>query len=401
MKTMSQNVGNRIENCRQIMVDHDIDLMIATTPENISYLTGYTSISHQILRGTQVYAVANRNGEVALVAGRADLPSAIEGGFSPSQFFCYGNFQFEFRNSSSDFRVLQERFDNPASTPLEALQRACESVGRSAKKIAVDEDGVNVDRWFQINELFPAAEVVRGTGLLKQSRSIKTEWEVECLQRAAEIARDGILEVCQQFQVGMTEIDLAKIYELYVVSQGAAPFFTVISSGDRSAYADTPVTDRAIQDGDIIRFDVGCIYKGYRSDIARTAVVGTPSEKVSQYYAAIYKGLMDAVAAVRPGVAAETIFDIAVRSVQEAGIPHYKRHHVGHAIGLEVYESPTVASGATQKLEVGMTFCLETPYYELGWGGVQVEDTLVVTEDGCRLFIESPKEPYVVGGDKA
>jgi Xaa-Pro dipeptidase len=394
---MDTNIIRRDSYLKAIMLERNIDLIIATTPENIRYLTGYSSISHQILRGTQVYAAMARDGRVVFVAGRADLPSAVEAGLRPSQFYAYGNFQFRFLENATHLSELEDCIARSDATWLDALKRACTSFEIPLNTIAVDEDGINLDRWDDIETAVRPAKVIRGARILKDARGIKLSAEVNCLQRAAQIAEEGVREVCGSYREGMTEIELAKIYESYVVSQGAQPFFTVISSGERSAYADTPVTDRIIRSGDIIRFDIGCIYKGYRSDIARTAVVGTPSEKVNKYYDAIYKGLMAAVAAVRPGVTAESIFDIAVQTVREAGMPHYQRHHAGHAIGLEVYENPIVAPNSTQLLEEGMVLCLETPYYELGWGGVQVEDTLLVTKDGCKLFTESPVKPFVLG----
>jgi Xaa-Pro aminopeptidase len=198
----------------------------------------------------------------------------------------------------------------------------------------------------------------------------------------------------------MSEIDLAAIYERYVVSHGAAPFFTVITCNERAAYADTPVTSHKIVTGDLVRFDVGCIYQGYRADIARTAVAGIPSEKVRRYYQAILLGLKAALAIVKPGVSCAAIFETAVNSVRGAGMPWYKRHHCGHSIGLEVSEPPGLAPSVTDPLEEGMVLCLETPYYEIGWGGVQVEDTLLVTKDGYQLFTQSPEEPLQLGGQR-
>jgi Xaa-Pro dipeptidase len=102
-------------------------------------------------------------------------------------------------------------------------------------------------------------------------------------------------------------------------------------------------------------------------------------------------------AAARPGATGEEVFRAGVEAVRRAGVPHYQRHHCGHAIGLEPYEPPLIAPGQTIPLEPGMTFCLETPYYELGWGGVQVEDAVVVTEKGCRVLNRSARDLWRAG----
>ncbi|HEX7123417.1 MAG TPA: M24 family metallopeptidase, partial [Gemmatimonadaceae bacterium] len=137
-------------------------------------------------------------------------------------------------------------------------------------------------------------------------------------------------------------------------------------------------------------------YQGYRSDIARTAVLGRPSAKLAAYYQAMLEGEEAMLAAIRPGIPAEDLFRIAVATVQEAGVPHYRRQHVGHAIGLEVYDALSLAPGVQTPLEAGMTLAVETPYYELGWGGVQVEDLVCVTDDGVRLLNRSSRDLIVL-----
>jgi Xaa-Pro aminopeptidase len=146
-----------------------------------------------------------------------------------------------------------------------------------------------------------------------------------------------------------------------------------------------------------VRFDLGCVYRGYRSDISRTAVLGTPSDKQARYYAAALAGERAAIHRMTPGVRAGEIFDTAVRVTREHGIPHYQRHHVGHGIGLEPYDTPTVNEGNETVLEPGMVFCIETPYYEHGWGGVQVEDAVEVTAGGARILTPSRADLIVVG----
>ncbi|MDD4569214.1 MAG: M24 family metallopeptidase, partial [Tepidanaerobacteraceae bacterium] len=126
-------------------------------------------------------------------------------------------------------------------------------------------------------------------------------------------------------------------------------------------------------------------------------VVGKSSSKLEEYYSAILKGEEEAIAQIKPGVISEDIFDIAVEVTRKAGIPHYERHHCGHGIGLEVYDPPTIAPGVKAVLESGMVLCIETPYYELGWAGIQIEDTIVVTDKGYRSLSKSSRELIRVG----
>jgi Xaa-Pro dipeptidase len=142
----------------------------------------------------------------------------------------------------------------------------------------------------------------------------------------------------------------------------------------------------------MVRFDLGCVYEGYRSDIARTAVLGTASDKLARYYGAALAGERAAIAAMKPGVPVSEIFELATKVTREQGIPHYQRNHVGHGIGLEPYDPPTISGATATPLEPGMVFCVETPYHEHPWGGIQVEDAVEIIPGGARMLTRSSRE---------
>ena len=246
-------------------------------------------------------------------------------------------------------------------------------------------------------ERLAAARLVPAYQLFRRARMVKSPAEVARLERAARIAEAGIAAVLAMLAPGVTERDAVRAYESEVVRQGASPYFSVITLGERAALADVYPGDRALRPGDLVRFDLGCVWEGYRSDISRTAVLGAPSDKQARYYAAALAGERAAIEAMKPGVPASRLFDVAVRATRAAGIPHYQRHHVGHGIGLEPYDPPTLAPGSDTVLEPGMVFCVETPYYEHGWGGVQVEDAVEVTAAGARMLTRSSRELALVG----
>ena len=148
-------------------------------------------------------------------------------------------------------------------------------------------------------------------------------------------------------------------------------------------------SDRKLEDGDIIRFDVGGRYKHYRADIARNAVLGEPNKKVRTYYEALWKGVQRGTEMLKPGVRAADVFDAVVETVRREGIPHYARTHVDHGIGLDGYDLPQLTPDSKDVLEEGMVLCVETPYYELGFGGLQVENMVAVGPDGPQSLMKT------------
>jgi Xaa-Pro aminopeptidase len=153
-----------------------------------------------------------------------------------------------------------------------------------------------------------------------------------------------------------------------------------------------------VQDGSIIRYDVGVHYKGYASDIARCFAFRTVSDRARRIQDALVAGLERALELIRPGAIAADIFDSAVAATRRAGLPDYDRSHVGHGIGTAGagYEAPDLKPGDQTPLEAGTVVCVETPYSEVGYGGLQVEDMLVVTETGYDLLSHTPRGIQVV-----
>jgi Xaa-Pro aminopeptidase len=146
-------------------------------------------------------------------------------------------------------------------------------------------------------------------------------------------------------------------------------------------------SERALKPGDAIRFDVGCRYKHYRSDISRIAVLGEPSEKLRHYHNALFMGVQRAYELLKPGLKIAELFDQVVGTVRKEGIPHYNRSHVGHGIGIEGYDPPNIAASNTGVFEENMVVCIETPYYELGFAGLQVEDMILITGGGAESLM--------------
>ncbi|MBI1735911.1 MAG: aminopeptidase P family protein [Candidatus Rokubacteria bacterium] len=380
-----------------VMDAEGLDALVATTPENLFYATGFRSISHAIFRGAELYGVVTRQW-TGLVVPFIDTTGVAADEIGVDAVACYGKFFFEYADPPGEVgRKVREWTAAPAASPADALAAVLADLGVTKGRVGLDEANLFPPVWRRAEERLAAMTLVPAYQLFRRARMVKSPHEVRALERAANIAEAGIGAVLGRLKPGVTEVDAVRVYEEEVVRHGASPYFTVIMTGERTALADVYASPRAIRDGDLVRFDLGCVWQGYRSDISRTAVVGRPSDKQARYYAAALAGERAAIERMKPGVRVGDIFDTAVRVTREAGIPHYQRHHVGHGIGLEPYDPPTINAGNETPLEPGMVFCVETPYYEHGWGGVQVEDAVEITASSARILTPSRAELLVVG----
>jgi Xaa-Pro aminopeptidase len=249
----------------------------------------------------------------------------------------------------------------------------------------------------QLTSLLPDVVFIRAFGLMENVRAIKTPDEIQRLRRAASISERSVDAALAAAKIGMTEIEMARVFHSTTTMLDGVPVTGCIGFGDRSAMSNVQPSEQALKAGDAIRFDVGCRYKYYRSDISRIAVMGEPSAKLRRYHDALYKGVQRAYDILKPGLKVADLFREVVDTVRNEGIPHYNRSHVGHGIGIEGYDPPNIANSSKDVFEENMVICVETPYYELGFAGLQVEDMILINADGAESLMASDGRLRVVG----
>jgi Xaa-Pro dipeptidase len=293
---------------------------------------------------------------------------------------------------AQDSRIVELMARDEIPDAVGALVQAIKSRGLQKARIGVDEIGILPQYWDKLVEALPEATIVRAADIFRYARAIKTPEEISRLRRSAQIADLSIQAALEVARVGATEMDLARAFHSKTIAEDGMPVLGCIGVGARSAMTNVQPTERVLAQGDVIRFDVGGRYKHYRADIARNAVLGEPGRKLKQYHRAICVGLDRAIELIKPGVRVSDVFEACVETVRREGLPHYQRSHVGHGIGLDGYDAPNIAPSNSELFEEGMVICVETPYYEVGFAGLQVEDTMVVTKDGVDSFMISSTE---------
>jgi Xaa-Pro aminopeptidase len=379
-----------------------LDALVATAPENVTYSSGFWAMSQWIRRGPQAYVLVpgEKVGEPVVIASTGLIDLAADGEVWVKDIRRYGGFAID-RTADAELNAQDTRIEELVAQQddgdaVSALVRAIKGRGLEQARIGVDEIGILPQAWDKLVAALPEATFVRAADIFRYARAIKTPEEIARLRRSAQIADQSITAALAVARPGATEMDLARAFHTKTITEGGMPVLGCIGVGLRSAMTNVQPSEQVLRNGDIIRFDVGGRYQHYRADIARNGVLGEPSKKLAKYHRAIRVGLERAIEMIRPGVRASDVFEAAVNTVRREGIPHYRRSHVGHGIGLDGYDAPDIAPSNNATFEEGMVICVETPYYEIGFGGLQVEDTLVVSRDGVESFMLSGAELKVI-----
>ena len=362
--------------------------VVATTPANIAYVTGFRSMTQEVY-GTGQLAVFAPGG-TALVVPAVDLAAIVADGIEVTHVACFGGFLSSYadRLGPAEQRI-RELAEARLPSPADALARALEAVGVRSGTIGIDEGHITPQAWERFAARLGGMTLAAAAGDFGAARRVKGPYEIECLQRALGIVEEAANAVIQMLKPGTTEREAATIYGTEVVKRGAAPYGGIVAMGERAAIPGPYPSDRALRRGDLVRLDLGCVFKGYHAEVARTAVMGEPDARQTRAFGAIEAGLEAALAAIKPGATAGRILDVAAEATRAAGLPEFRRYHVGHGIGLEPYERPKLMAGNPVALEMGEVLRVETPYYEHGWSGLSVKETVLVSQHGGQVLNRS------------
>lgn len=364
----------RLAKLRRALDAGGFDAIIVSAAENVLYATGYESIPSFLNPRTEAAAIVTSD-RLLLVVAAADFAPSVAEGMAVDDVYPYGRFYYSGDAPSAHASVRHE-------TPAAALAQALHGLKPG-------------NTLLEASRLSPAsiATISAWTGaagdassFMLDVRATKLHAEIEMMRRAAHLAEQGIEAGLRAAAPGVTDREVGAAVASAMASGGALPRNVTVAGGPRSALADVLNAERPLQRGDLLRFDVGCSYYGYQSDMARTAVVGEPTSRQRDRYAALLAGQEAGMRRAVAGATGAEVFAAAVAEVERCGLSPFRRHHVGHAIGLAGYESPVIAPDSVEKLREGAVLCIETPYYEPGWGGMMVEDTGVVSRDGFELL---------------
>lgn len=259
--------------------------------------------------------------------------------------------------------------------------------------LGFEEDVVTQGFYTKITESLPTVRMVPASHVLKKVRMIKRPYELDCMRRAARAADDAFLVALKLIKPGVREYEIAAEieYQLKKMGMDGCSFPSIVAAGAHSSLPHAVPSDYKMQNGDFITIDMGAKYRGYASDMTRTFVLGEPDAKQKEVYDIVLQAQKKGVEAVKPGIKCSELDQIVRDYITEKGYGENFLHSLGHGVGLDIHEWPTVSSKCDIVLEPGMVITIEPGIYLPGWGGVRIEDTVIVTEDGCEIITKIPK----------
>jgi Xaa-Pro dipeptidase len=345
---------------RQWMAGRHLRAAFVTNPVSIAYLTGFHANPHE-----RLMALAVRPGDATLIVPALEQEKASK--------------------QAADVTVVAWRDGEDAYAYVR------EALG-GAQEIGVEKEHITLHAAETITSRTGASELVDIGREIRRLRLVKQHDEVEKLARAAAIT-DAVTEgIMARLREGQSEIEVALVIDELIAEHSVVPSFpSLVQSGPNSALPHLEPSGRKLAKGDLVLLDFGAAFEGYKADTTRMAVVGEPSAKQQEIHRVVLEAHDAAIAATRAGVAAGEVDAAARRIIDAAGYGPNFFHRVGHGLGLEGHEDPSMDPGSELVLEAGVVFTVEPGVYVPGFGGVRIEDDVVVEEGGCRVLTKADR----------
>jgi Xaa-Pro aminopeptidase len=354
----------RVQRLRQTLQKYELDAALVSSAQNRRYLSGFT--------GSAGYLLITPDDAVIATDFRYFEQSAAQ---------------------APDFRLhkgVSGSFDSWAPALF---------AGLGGKKVAFEASDMSVAVHHEFKKCIasiPAAEqpqLVPTPNLVESLRIFKEPGEVEALQRAVDLADAAFVDVAERIEPGWTERRVAWEIEKYIREHGgdAISFDTIVAGGPWGAMPHAYPRDRQLESGEAVVIDMGAEVDGYMSDLTRTIVLGKPDDQFKKIYDIVLTAQLTAEEMVQQGMGGEECHMIAHNVIEAAGYGETFGHSLGHGVGLQVHEAPRLGRRSRDELKDGMVFTIEPGIYITGWGGVRIEDMVVMEGGKARVMTAAPK----------
>ncbi len=364
-KNRNMDYQSRREKLRILLKKTGAQALLVTGRANVTYLTGFTGDSSYLLVTPDGKAPG---GQVLISDGRFVIQIAEE---CPK---------------------LETYIRRPDATVQQAAIKVIRSSGISS--LAIEADSMNVATRDRMAEKLPKVAIGHTSGMIEHLRQIKDKEEIALIREAVRIAERSFAVIRASLRPEQTEIAIGDALEHQIrLFGGEGPSFPpIVAVGDRAALPHANLTNKRVEQANTILIDWGANYHIYKSDLTRVLVTGKISPKLRRIYELVLAAQTTAIAAIRPGVAVCEVDAAARKVVAEAGFARRFNHGLGHGLGLEIHEAPLMKGTSTATLKPGMVVTVEPGIYLTGWGGVRIEDDVLVTRTGHEVLSSLPKQ---------
>ncbi|MGE7676249.1 M24 family metallopeptidase [Lysinibacillus sp. NPDC094403] len=351
-----------LEQLRVALRAQQSDVLIITSNQNRRYLTGFTGSA-----GTVV--------------------------ITPTKALLLVDFRYtqQATNQSKEFDVRE--IDR--SRLYETIQEILDA--ESIQTVAFEQQHVTYEV-YQLMSSKLTATLKPLSNIVENLRMIKTPEEIELIKKAAWISDEAFKYILTFIKPGVSEIDIANELEFHMRKNGAtgAAFDIIIASGHRSALPHGVASDKIIEKGDMLTLDFGAYYQGYRSDMTRTIAVGEPPEELKEIYQIVYDSLQKALSNMKAGITGKEADSYSRDFIKAKGYGKNYGHGSGHGLGLDIHENIFMSTVCEDILEENMVLTVEPGIYIPEFGGVRIEDDVIVTKNGVEVITHSPKELIIL-----
>jgi Xaa-Pro aminopeptidase len=272
-------------------------------------------------------------------------------------------------------------------------QEAGKMLKKQATKIGFESEHTSVAAWEENKKLFAPAELVSTFHLVEKLRLQKDANEMEIMRRATRVADEAMEFVLGVLRPGLSEMEVADELLNQIKQRGASgpSFDFIVASGVRGALPHGVASEKIIEKGDMVTIDMGAIVDGYCSDMTRTICVGKPTREQQKIYEIVWHAQTEAAEEMRAGQSCKAADKVARDIISESGYGEYFGHGLGHGVGLQIHEAPRVSQLGKGKLQSGNVVSCEPGIYIPDWGGVRIEDLLLIQKDGAEILNKASK----------
>ncbi|KUO58912.1 MAG: Xaa-Pro dipeptidase [Gracilibacter sp. BRH_c7a] len=349
----------RLQTVRSKLEEHNLDALLVSSWSNIFYLSGFT--------GSSALLFITAENSILLTDFRYTEQAEEE---------------------TQDFEIVR----------IDSYPDTIAGLAQDYTRIGVEEEELSLIDYRKFQTALHSCQLVDSSNILTKIRQIKDESEIHILRQIISMTDQAFLQIAKMIQPGMTEVEISLELEFSLRKMGATDrsFDYIVASGLRSSLPHGVATEKKLEKNESLTLDYGGKYKGYCSDLTRTVFLGQPDSKQREIYNIVLEAQQAGIEALKPGITGQEADAVARQVMTKAGYGEYFGHGLGHALGIEVHETPRLNTRETQILQPGMVITVEPGIYIPGWGGVRIEDVILVNDNGVEVLTQAPKQFIII-----